>query len=72
MVINPTTTLLKHLYWITLLAVVVSWGGSLLFIRLIALDIIITFAAILSAMIIFSLRLVAIYYEITLPRFRFK
>ena len=72
MVINPATTLLKHLYWITLLAVVVSWGGSLQFIRLIALDIIITFAAILSAMIIFSLRLVAIYYEITLPRFRFK
>ena len=72
MVINPTTTLLKHLYWITLLAVVVSWGGSLLFIRLIALDIIITFAAILSGMIIFTLRLMVMYFDITLPRFRFK
>jgi hypothetical protein len=72
MVINPTPGLLEHLYWITLLAVVVSWGESLLFIRLITLDTGITFTAILSGFIIFSLRLVEIYYDITLPRFRFK
>ena len=50
----------------------VSWGGSLLFIGLITLDTGITFAAILSGLAIFTLRLVALYYDITLPRFRFK
>ena len=49
-----------------------SWGGSLLFIGLIILDIGIPFAAILSGLAILTLRLVALYYDITLPRFRFK
>lgn len=50
----------------------VSWGGSLLFIGLIAINIDATIAAIVAGLGIFITRLLAIYYNITLPKFRFK
>ncbi|MFV2059419.1 MAG: trimeric intracellular cation channel family protein [Gammaproteobacteria bacterium] len=50
----------------------VSWIGSLLFIGLLYLDQEITFSAIVSGLTIFILRLLAMYYNISLPRFRFK
>jgi len=50
----------------------VSWGGSLLFIALITFDMDITYAAIIAGIGMFALRMIAIYYNITLPRFRFK
>lgn len=50
----------------------VSWGGSLLFIGLLQLNLDVTLAAIIAGLGIFIARLVAIYYDIKLPRFRFK
>jgi len=50
----------------------VSWAGSLLFISLIFLNLDVTLAAILSGMAMFIARLLAIYFNISLPRFRFK
>jgi len=50
----------------------VSWGGSLLFIGLLQLSMDVTLAAIIAGLGIFIARLVAIYYDIKLPRFRFK
>ncbi|MCU7960006.1 MAG: trimeric intracellular cation channel family protein [gamma proteobacterium symbiont of Bathyaustriella thionipta] len=50
----------------------VSWLGSLLFIGFLFLDLEITLAAILSGSAIFISRLLAIYYDVSLPRFRFK
>ena len=50
----------------------VSWAGSLLFIGLIFLNLDVTLAAILSGMAMFIARLLAIYFNISLPRFRFK
>jgi len=50
----------------------VSWVGSLLFIGLLYLDQEITVAAIISGLSIFIFRLLAIYYNVSLPRFRFK
>jgi len=50
----------------------VSWLGSLLFIGLLYFDQNITIAAIISGLSIFILRLLALYYNISLPRFRFK
>lgn len=50
----------------------VSWGGSLLFIGLITINIDATIAAIVAGLGIFITRLLAIYYNITLPKFRFK
>lgn len=50
----------------------VSWVGSLLFIGLIYLDQAITVAAIVSGLSIFISRLLAMYYNVSLPRFRFK
>ena len=50
----------------------VSWIGSLLFIGLLYLNLEITIAAIISGFIIFISRLLAIYFNISLPRFRFK
>jgi uncharacterized membrane protein YeiH len=50
----------------------VSWVGSLLFIGLIYLDQEITVAAIISGLGIFISRLLAMYYNVSLPRFRFK
>lgn len=50
----------------------VSWGGSLLFIGLIYLQLDISYAAIFSGLCIFVTRLLAICYKISLPKFRFK
>ena len=49
-----------------------SWAGSLLFIGLVQLQMDITLATIIAGISIFSARLLAIYYDINLPRFRFK
>ncbi len=50
----------------------VSWAGSLLFIGLLYLDMDVTFAALASGLGIFVARMLAIRYDIGLPRFRFK
>lgn len=50
----------------------VSWAGSLLFIGFLYFDQNITVAAVTSGLGIFIARLLAIYYNISLPRFRFK
>ncbi len=50
----------------------VSWLGSLLFIGLLYLNIDITISAIISGLVIFVSRLLAIHYDISLPKFRFK
>lgn len=50
----------------------VSWAGSLLFIYFIYIELDITIAAIISGVAIFVSRLLAIKYDISLPRFRFK
>ncbi len=50
----------------------VSWFGSLLFIGLLHFGQDITLAAIICGVSMFIARLLAIYYKISLPRFRFK
>ena len=50
----------------------VSWIGSLVFIGLLYINIDITISAIVSGLGIFVSRLLAIYYNISLPKFRFK
>lgn len=50
----------------------VSWGGSLIFILLLYLDIDNIFAAIAAGLGIFVARLLAIRFNVSLPRFRFK
>lgn len=50
----------------------VSWAGSLLFIYLIYIDMDVTLAAIIAGMSIFIARLLAIKFDVSLPRFRFK
>jgi len=50
----------------------VSWLGSLLFIGLIYINIDVTISAITAGLFIFITRLLAIYYNINLPKFRFK
>lgn len=50
----------------------VSWLGSILFIGMLYIDIKPTLAAILSGIMIFIARLLAIHYDIKLPKFRFK
>ena len=50
----------------------VSWAGSLLFIALLHLHLDVTLAAILSGAAIFIARLLAIRFNLTLPKFRFK
>lgn len=50
----------------------VSWGGSLLFIWMLHIDMDATVAAIAAGLLIFFARLLALKYNITLPRFRFK
>ena len=50
----------------------VSWGGSLLFIALLYLDLDITIAAAVAGACIFITRLLALKFNISLPRFRFK
>ena len=50
----------------------VSWVGSLIFIGLLYLDVDITLSAISAGSVIFISRLLAIHYDISLPKFRFK
>ena len=50
----------------------VSWGGSLMFIGLLYLEINVSAAAALAGSSIFITRLLAVYFNISLPRFRFK
>ncbi|MCB1764043.1 MAG: trimeric intracellular cation channel family protein [Gammaproteobacteria bacterium] len=50
----------------------VSWGGSLLFIALVYFGQDVTLAAIVAGLAIFIGRLLALRYNISLPRFRFK
>ena len=50
----------------------VSWGGSLLFIALLYLELGITTAALVAGLSMFIARLLAIYFDLSLPRFRFK
>ncbi len=50
----------------------VSWLGSLAFIGLLYLNVDVTISAIAAGTGIFVLRLLAIYFDIGLPRFRFK
>jgi uncharacterized membrane protein YeiH len=50
----------------------VSWGGSLLFIGLLYLNMDVTLAAVIAGVSIFVARLLAIYLNLSLPKFRFK
>lgn len=50
----------------------VSWVGSLLFIILLNLNLDVTMAATIAGMSIFIARLMAIQFNLSLPRFRFK
>lgn len=50
----------------------VSWVGSLIFIGLLYLNVNITLSAISAGSVIFISRLLAIHYDISLPKFRFK
>jgi len=50
----------------------VSWGGSLVFIGLLHFSQDVTLAAVFGGLGIFISRLLALYYNISLPRFRFK
>ena len=50
----------------------VSWLGSLLFISLMYLEINITLAATIAGLSIFITRMLAIYFDLSLPKFRFK
>jgi len=50
----------------------VSWGGSLLFIGLLYFRTDVTYAAAIAGLSIFTARMLAIRFNISLPRFRFK
>ena len=50
----------------------VSWGGSLMFIGLLYLDLDVTWAATIAGLSIFFGRMLALRFNISLPRFRFK
>lgn len=50
----------------------VSWAGSLIFILLVYFNQDTTLAAIIAGLSIFISRLLAVYYNINLPKFRFK
>jgi len=50
----------------------VSWGGSLMFVGLLYLDSDVTHAAVFSGLVIFIARLLAIRFNISLPKFRFR
>jgi len=63
---EPPVVFLSPLY------ATVSWGGSLFFIGLLYFNLDITLAAVIAGMAIFVSRLLAIQYDISLPRFRFK
>jgi len=63
---EPPVVFLSPLY------ATVSWGGSLIFIGLLYFSQDITLAAVISGLSMFISRLLAIHYDISLPRFRFK
>lgn len=63
---EPPVVFLSPLY------ATVSWGGSLIFIGLLHYSVDITMAAVIAGLVIFISRMLAIYYNIGLPRFRFK
>jgi uncharacterized membrane protein YeiH len=63
---EPPVVFLSPLY------ATVSWGGSLAFIGLLHFSRDITLAAVIAGTMIFISRLLAIRYNISLPRFRFK
>ena len=63
---EPPVVFLSPLY------ATVSWGGSLIFIGLLHYGQDITLAAVVAGLGIFISRLLALYYDISLPRFRFK
>lgn len=50
----------------------VSWAGSLLFIGLLYIDLNTTLSAIIAGALIFIGRILAIHYNITLPKFHFR
>ena len=50
----------------------VCWGGSLMFVALLQFDVDFTLAASIAGLSIFVARLLAIQFDISLPRFRFK
>lgn len=50
----------------------VSWAGSLFFIVLLNINLEVTMAASIAGLSIFIARLLAIFFDISLPRFRFK
>ena len=50
----------------------VSWAGSLFFIVLLYINLEVTIAASIAGLSMFIARLLAIYFNISLPRFRFK
>lgn len=50
----------------------VSWLGSLLFIGLLYMAVDATLAAVVAGLSIFIVRLIALYFDINLPKFRFK
>lgn len=54
------------------LYVTASWGGSLLFIGLVNFNLDATMSAIIAGSLIFFARLLAIRYDICLPKFHFK
>ena len=63
---EPLVVFLSPLY------ATVSWGGSLLFIALLQLNLDAAFSATIAGACIFIARLLAIKFNISLPRFRFK
>lgn len=50
----------------------VSWLGSLMFVVLLYIEMDISYAATIAGLSIFIARLLAIYFDLSLPRFRFK
>jgi uncharacterized membrane protein YeiH len=63
---EPPVVFLSPLY------ATVSWGGSLLFIGLLHYREDVTLAAVIAGLGIFISRLLAIHYDISLPKFRFR
>lgn len=50
----------------------VSWVGALFFIGLMMIEVDITWAATIAGSAVFITRLIALYYKLSLPKFRFK
>ena len=50
----------------------VSWGGSLMFIGLLYMHLDVTLSAVIAGLSMFIARLLAIYFDLCLPKFRFR